>query len=266
MKLPIYQVDAFTDQLFKGNYAAVVPLSQAISDKLMQQIATENNLSETAFVVPLAKDHYQIRWFSPVTEIDFCGHATLAAAFVLFAQSNSATLRFSTLEVGDLVVSQQADGWIQMDFPKRPASPVKAPDALMAGLSIAPAIVLQSAQAYFAIYTDEEQVKRLTTNSHELKKLAPYDVVATAAAKDYDFVSRYFWPANGGDEDPVTGSIHAGLVPYWAEQLGKTQLMAYQASARGGVLRCELAGERILVSGQAKLYLQGDIFIDCPLT
>ncbi|RVT46204.1 PhzF family phenazine biosynthesis protein [Rheinheimera sediminis] len=261
MKLPIYQVDAFTDQLFKGNYAAVVPLQQTITDELMQQIATENNLSETAFVLPLANDHYQIRWFSPVTEIDFCGHATLAAAFVLFAQSNSTTLRFSTLKVGDLVVSQQTDGWIQMDFPQRLASPVTAPDALMAGLSIAPALVLQSAQAYFAIYTDEEQVKQLVTNSHELKKLAPYDVVATAPGTEYDFVSRYFWPANGGDEDPVTGSIHAGLVPYWAEQLGKTQLMACQASARGGVLRCELAGERVLVSGQAKLYLQGEIFL-----
>lgn len=261
MKLPIYQVDAFTDQLFKGNYAAVVPLPQTISADLMQQIATENNLSETAFLVPLAEQHYQIRWFSPVTEIDFCGHATLAAAFVLFSQSDDTSLRFSTLEVGDLVVSRQADGWIQMDFPQRPAHPVTAPEALLAGLSVPPTLVLQSAQAYFAVYGDEEQVRQLTTDSHELKKLAPYDVVATARGKDYDFVSRYFWPANGGDEDPVTGSIHAGLVPYWAEQLGKTQLMAYQASARGGVLRCELTAERVLVSGQAKLYLQGEIYL-----
>lgn len=259
MKLPIYQVDAFTDQLFKGNYAAVVLLPQAISSALMQQIATENNLSETAFVLALAKDHYQIRWFSPVTEIDFCGHATLAAAFVLFAQNDSTELRFSTLEVGDLVVSQQANQWIQMDFPKRPAEPVQTPPALLAGLSIAPKAVLRSAQAYFAIYENEQQVKQLTTASAELKKLAPYDVVATAPGSDYDFVSRYFWPANGGDEDPVTGSIHAGLVPYWAEQLGKSQLMAYQASERGGVLRCELTAERVLVSGQAKLYLKGEI-------
>jgi predicted PhzF superfamily epimerase YddE/YHI9 len=261
MKLPIYQVDAFTDQLFKGNYAAVVPLSQPISSELMQQIATENNLSETAFVLELAKGHYQIRWFSPVTEIDFCGHATLAAAFVLFAQSDSTELRFSTLEVGDLVVSQQANHWIQMDFPKRAAHPVATPHALLAGLSIAPTLVLQSAQAYFAIYDDEQQVKQLTTDSAELKKLAPYDVVATAAGSDYDFVSRYFWPANGGDEDPVTGSIHAGLTPYWAERLGKNQLMAYQASARGGVLRCELSADRVLVSGQARLYLQGEIYL-----
>lgn len=261
MKLPIYQVDAFTDQLFKGNYAAVVPLTQAISNELMQQIATENNLSETAFVLQLAKDHYQIRWFSPVTEIDFCGHATLAAAFVLFAQSDSTKLRFSTLAVGDLVVSKQAGDWIQMDFPKRPATPVTAPEALLAGLSIAPAAVLQSAQAYFAIYADEQQVKQLTTESAELKKLAPYDVVATAPGTNYDFVSRYFWPANGGDEDPVTGSIHAGLVPYWAEQLGKNQLIAYQASSRGGVLACELTQDRVLVSGQAKLYLHGEIYL-----
>lgn len=261
MKLPIYQVDAFTDQLFKGNYAAVVPLPQAVSPELMQQIATENNLSETAFVLELAKDHYQIRWFSPVTEIDFCGHATLAAAFILFSQSNSTELRFTTLQVGDLVVSKQANGWIQMDFPKRLASPVAAPETLLKGLSIAPTLVFRSAQAYFAIYDNEQQVKQLTTESAELKKLAPYDVVATAPGTDYDFVSRYFWPANGGDEDPVTGSIHAGLVPYWAKQLGKNQLMAYQASSRGGVIRCELTTDRVLVSGQARLYLQGEIYL-----
>ncbi|MGY5799023.1 PhzF family phenazine biosynthesis protein [Rheinheimera faecalis] len=261
MRLPIYQVDAFTDQLFKGNYAAVVPVPHAISPELMQQIATENNLSETAFVLELAKDHYQIRWFSPVTEIDFCGHATLAAAFVLFSQSDSKGLRFTTLEVGDLVVSKQANDWIQMDFPKRPASPVTAPEALLAGLSLGPALVLRSAQAYFAIYENEQQVKELTTESEQLKKLAPYDVVATAPGTSYDFVSRYFWPANGGDEDPVTGSIHAGLVPYWAEQLGRNQLMAYQASSRGGVLRCELTEDRVLVSGQAKLYLRGEIYL-----
>ncbi|CAI3801783.1 PhzF family phenazine biosynthesis protein [Rheinheimera sp. MM224] len=261
MRLPIYQVDAFTDQLFKGNYAAVVPLPHAISGELMQQIATENNLSETAFVLELGKDHYQIRWFSPVTEIDFCGHATLAAAFVLFDQSDRSELRFTTLEVGDLVVSKQANDWIQMDFPKRPASPITAPEALLAGLSIEPTLLLRSAQAYFAIYDNEQQVKQLTTESEQLKKLAPYDVVATAPGTSYDFVSRYFWPANGGDEDPVTGSIHAGLVPYWAEHLGKNQLMAYQASSRGGVLRCELTEDRVLVSGQAKLYLQGEIYL-----
>lgn len=261
MKLPIYQVDAFTDQLFKGNYAAVVPVPQAISPELMQQIATENNLSETAFVLELAQDHYQIRWFSPVTEIDFCGHATLAAAFVLFSQSDSTTLRFSTLAVGDLLVSKQPDSWMQMDFPQRQASSVTAPAALLAGLSIPPTLVLQSAQAYFAIYDNEQQVQQLTTKNAELFKLAPYDVVATAPGSNYDFVSRYFWPANGGDEDPVTGSIHAGLVPYWAEQLGKNQLMAYQASTRGGVLRCELTQDRVLVSGQAKLYLQGEIYL-----
>lgn len=261
MKLSIYQVDAFTDQLFKGNYAAVVPLPQAINPELMQQIATENNLSETAFLLKLADDHYQIRWFSPVTEIDFCGHATLAAAFVLFSQTDSTELRFSTLAVGDLTVSKQKDDWIQMDFPKRLASVVEAPEALLTGLSITPSLVLRSAQAYFAIYDNEQQVKQLRTESAELKKLAPYDVVATAAGTDYDFVSRYFWPANGGDEDPVTGSIHAGLVPYWADRLGKSQLMAYQASARGGVLRCELKSDRVLVSGQARLYLKGEIYL-----
>lgn len=148
-----------------------------------------------------------------------------------------------------------------MDFPKRLASAVDAPEALLTGLSITPTLVLRSAQAYFAVYDNEQQVKQLCTVSSELKKLAPYDVVATAAGTDYDFVSRYFWPANGGDEDPVTGSIHAGLVPYWADRLGKSQLMAYQASARGGVLRCELKSDRVQVSGQARLYLKGEIYL-----
>jgi predicted PhzF superfamily epimerase YddE/YHI9 len=261
MKLPLYQVDAFTDQLFRGNYAAVVILPEPISTELMQQIATENNLSETAFVLQLAANQYQIRWFSPVTEIDFCGHATLAAAFVLFRQNHSNSLSFSTEKVGELKVSQDTDQWIRMDFPIRPALAVETPAALLAGLSVPPALVLRSAQAYFAIYEHEQQIRQLTTISAELKKLAPYDVVATAPGSDYDFVSRYFWPANGGDEDPVTGSIHAGLVPYWAERLGKTQLLAYQASARGGVLRCQLTAERVLVSGQAALYLQGEIYL-----
>lgn len=269
MKLELYQVDAFTHQLFGGNAAAVVPLPDEMTDwpaeQLMLQIAAENNLSETAFLKKLAPAHYQIRWFSPLCEIDFCGHATLAAAFVLFSREPVAELSFSTLKVGDLRVQQGEDGWLEMNFPMRPATkPAAIPAALLQALNQQPVDVLRSEQAWFLIYDDAKKVQQLAPDMTLLKTLWPYDVVATApgagfAAGEYDFVSRYFWPANGGDEDPVTGSIHAGLTPYWAARLNKTRLLAYQASSRGGVLRCALQGERVLVSGQACLYLQGQI-------
>ena len=274
MRLALYQVDAFTNQRFRGNAAAVVPLASWLDDALMLQIAQENNLSETAFLLELAPGHYHIRWFSPLTEIDFCGHATLASAYVIFMlQPELPEIRFSTGAVGDLTVSRNGD-WLQMSFPKRLAVPVaEIPTALLQGLGAAPIQVLRSEQAWFAIYADAATVAALTPDMQQLKQLGPWDVVVTApgagfvpAGQDaekqrshYDFVSRYFWPANGGDEDPVTGSIHAGLTPYWAEQLGKTQLLAYQASTRGGVLRLEISDERVLVSGQAVLYLKGEI-------
>ena len=277
MRLALYQVDAFTDQRFRGNAAAVVPLTSWQNDALMLKIAQENNLSETAFLLELAPGHYHIRWFSPLTEIDFCGHATLASAYVIFMlQPELPEIRFSTGAVGDLTVCRNAD-WLQMSFPKRLALPVsEVPEALLQGLGEAPIQVLRSDQAWFAIYADAATVAALTPDMQQLKQLGPWDVVVTApgagflapqatvqanpdAKQQYDFISRYFWPANGGDEDPVTGSIHAGLTPYWAEKLGKNQLLAYQASTRGGVLRLEISGERVLVSGQAVLYLKGEI-------
>ena len=277
MRLALFQVDAFTNQRFRGNAAAVVPLARWLDDALMLQIAQENNLSETAFLLELAPGHYHIRWFSPLTEIDFCGHATLASAYVIFMlQPELPEIRFSTGAVGDLTVCRNAD-WLQMSFPKRLAKPIaEIPIALLQGLGAAPLQVLRSDQAWFAIYADAATVAALTPDMQQLKQLGPWDVVVTApgagfvpktpvtrdspdAAPQYDFVSRYFWPANGGDEDPVTGSIHAGLTPYWAEQLGKTQLLAYQASTRGGVLKLEISGDRVLVSGQAVLYLKGEI-------
>jgi PhzF family phenazine biosynthesis protein len=271
MKLEIYQVDAFTNELFRGNAAAVVLVPELavalLSDALMLRIAQENNLSETVFVKQLGSGHYQLRWFSPLCEIDFCGHATLAAAFVLFQREALTTLRFSTLKVGDLTVTQAADGWFDMNFPQRLAS-VQAdiPAALLQALNHVPAAVLRSEQAWFVVYDQAATVQQLTPDMALLKTLWPYDVVATAPGLgfgdgQYDFVSRYFWPANGGDEDPVTGSIHAGLAPYWAARLAKTELLAYQASARGGVLRCVIQGDRVQVSGQARLYLQGQIEI-----
>ncbi|RVU33078.1 PhzF family phenazine biosynthesis protein [Rheinheimera riviphila] len=274
MRLALYQVDAFTNQRFRGNAAAVVPLASWLDDALMLQIAQENNLSETAFLLELAPGHYHIRWFSPLTEIDFCGHATLASAYVIFMlQPELPEIRFSTGAVGDLTVSRTGD-WLQMSFPKRLALPVsEVPPALLQGLGAAPLQVLRSDQAWFAIYADAATVVALTPDMQQLKQLGPWDVVVTAPgagfvpagqdvehqASQYDFIGRYFWPANGGDEDPVTGSIHAGLAPYWAGHLGKNQLLAYQASTRGGVLRLEISGERVLVSGQVVLYLKGEI-------
>lgn len=258
MEFATFIVDAFTEKGFKGNSAAVVPLEQWLDAALMQTIATENNLSETAFIKVLTPNKYEIRWFSPLTEIDFCGHATLAAAYVLFTQLGCVgEIQFLTLEVGPLLVNQLGDGRIEMSFPNQCPEPVTdIPHALLTGLSYKPIQVLKNRQAYFAVLASEDQVKTIQYRSDDLKLLAPFDVVVTAQSSEYDFVSRYFWPANGGDEDPVTGSIHAGLAPYWAKQLSKTSLIAHQASERGGILFCTVEAERILISGYGILYLK----------
>ena len=263
MELNIQFINAFTDLVFKGNSAAVVIIDEWLAKDVMQSIATENNLSETAFVKPLSKGHYEIRWFSPLTEIDFCGHATLAASFVIFSNEHSLKyITFSTKNVGDLTVTEQEGDYIQMSFPDRsPSKLSNIPSLLLKGLSIAPKEVLLSEQAYFVIYDDENDVHNVVSNNELLKELAPYDVVVSAPSVQYDFVSRYFWPANGGDEDPVTGSIHAGLAPYWAEQFGKSELVAFQASKRGGMLKCKIEHGRVLVSGKAVKYLEGVITI-----
>lgn len=261
MKQKIYHIDAFTDRLFSGNYAAVLFLENWLADEIMQAIATENNLSETAFVVRKKDGEHAIRWFSPVTEIDFCGHATLAAAFVFFLENPSqATVQFYANAVGELTIRKGESGIIEMSFPNYAPEPVSdIPEELIAGLSIAPVDILANRQAYFAIYTKEEDIYKITSNSELLKKLAPYDVVVTATSDTYDFISRYFWPASGGEEDPVTGSIHAGLAPYWAEKLGKDSLHAFQASKRGGELFCRVCGDKVIVAGKAVKYLEGHI-------
>lgn len=260
MNLTLHVVDAFTDTLFKGNQAAVILLDSWLDEALMQNIASENNLSETAFVV-FENNHYHIRWFSPLSEIPFCGHATLASSHVLFQEKpEEAYFNFYANAVGEFTVTKGDEGYIEMSFPNLAPSEIDdTPKALLDGLSLAPKHVMRSEQAYYAIYDNEFDVFEVEANSAELKKLAPYDVVVTAPSTDYDFISRYFWPANGGDEDPVTGSIHAGLVPYWADKLGKNELLAHQASKRGGILKCRLSGERVIVSGKAIQYLKGEI-------
>lgn len=262
MQLTIDIVDAFTDTQFRGNSAAVIITDNWLPDELMQQIAIENNLSETAFLVP-QRGVYHVRWFSPLAEIDFCGHATLAAAHVLFHDVPAMKkLRLFAPAVGEMEISMSEQGLIEMDFPVRNPVPLTTvPDDLIQGLSIPPHHVLRNEQAYFVVYECESHVLEVVADSQILQRLAPYDVVVTAPSSQYDFVSRYFWPANGGDEDPVTGSIHTGLAPYWSAELGKTSLRAYQASKRGGLLYCELRGERITIAGQAVPYLQGQLMI-----
>ncbi|BDU39751.1 PhzF family phenazine biosynthesis protein [Vibrio nigripulchritudo] len=260
MKLRMRVFDAFTDKRFKGNSAAVVITENWLSDELMQNIAIENNLSETAYLIPEGGNKYAIRWFSPITEIDFCGHATLASSYALFSDfPEYDELEFSTNEVGNLTVKKREDGMIEMRFPIRAPEPVDVPEPLLEGLSIRPVKVLRSPQAYFAIYDNESDVLNVEQVQESLKKLAPYDVVVTARGSSHDFVSRYFWPANGGDEDPVTGSIHAGLAPYWAEVLGKSELKALQASRRSGELDCRVTKDSVYVSGKAVKYLEGEI-------
>ncbi|MFT7682440.1 MAG: PhzF family phenazine biosynthesis protein [Moritella dasanensis] len=261
MKMDIFVVDAFTDQQFKGNSAAVVPVDNWLTAELMQSIAAENNLSETAFIKQVEGNRYEIRWFSPLTEIDFCGHATLASAFVLFHEFGVQNeIEFITAEVGTLKVVLNQHNEIEMTFPIQMPEPIAdIPAQLLLGLSKTPTQVLRNRQAYFAILSCEQDVLDVTYDSSQLKQLAPYDVVVTSASTQYDFISRYFWPSSGGDEDPVTGSIHAGLAPYWADKLAKTNLLAYQASRRGGILKCQVTNQHVIVSGQGVLYLKGTI-------
>ena len=263
MKFKIHHIDAFTDVVFKGNYAAVIVTEEWLPDNLMQSIAAENNLSETAFVKRIGLGSFGIRWFSPLIEIDFCGHATLAAAFVLFEENRSLKNLIITAEtVGKLEIKRGEGGFIDMLFPERfPGNVDSVPGELLKGLSIKPAEVFRNQQAYFAIYLKEEDIYSVKPNAEELKKLAPYDVVVTCKSKKYDFISRYFWPANGMTEDPVTGSIHAGLAPFWAERLNKTTMTAMQVSSRGGILKCRMSKNGVIISGKAVRYLEGYIYV-----
>ncbi len=265
MELEINIIDAFTDRVFGGNQAAVIITSSWLPDALMQSIASENNLSETAFLVKEAGDTYAIRWFSPITEIAFCGHATLAAAYVLFNQHTDVTVvQFKAEAVGLLPVTKNADETLTMNFPNTcPKKVSEVPRQIQEGLSIQPVELHRNQQAYFVVYDSEEDVLSVQRNNECLKALKPYDVVVTcrAEASEYDFMSRYFWPANGGDEDPVTGSIHTGLAPFWASRLGKDELVAFQASKRGGVLKCCVDGDRVTITGSAVQYLKGRISV-----
>ena len=259
MKILLYQVDAFSGRVFAGNPAAVCPLEEWLDGEVMQAIAAENNLPETAFFVREGEG-YRIRWFTPAAEVDLCGHATLASAFVVFAfiDPSGREVTFASRS-GPLSVSRNGE-LLAMDFPAQPPSPCAAPPELAQGLGAEPAEVLSS-QDYLAVFPREEDIRRLEPDMSRLKELDLRGVIATAPGGEADFVSRFFAPGVGIDEDPVTGSAHCALTPYWARKLGKSELHAYQVSRRGGELYCEDRGDRVTISGRAALYLQGFITI-----
>jgi PhzF family phenazine biosynthesis protein len=257
MRIPIYQMDAFSGRLFAGNPAAICPLECWLSDEQMQSIAAENNLAETAFFVP-ENDGYRLRWFTPTTEVDLCGHATLASAFVVFRHlaPGLERVRFHTRS-GALEVSRDGDR-LTMDFPSLPPVAVEPFAQLLPALGIAPKEVL-AARDYMVVYQTEAEVRALKPDMAGLAAADRFAVMVTAPGRDCDFVSRFFAPGQGIAEDPVTGSAHCTLTPYWSQRLGKKQLFARQISSRGGELWCEDRGERVLISGQAVEFLSGTI-------
>jgi len=257
MKIPIYQIDAFSSKVFAGNPAAVCPLEDWLEEEVMQSIAAENNLSETAFLVSQGQA-YGLRWFTPLAEIDLCGHATLASAFVVFnhLQTSAEVVDFET-KSGRLSVRREGEV-LSMDFPSRNPEPCSAPDELIEALGLRPEEVLRS-RDYMAVLADEEQVRSLAPDMSLLMEIGGLGVIATAPGETVDFVSRFFAPKAGVPEDPVTGSAHSTLIPYWSRKLGQSELHALQISRRGGELFCRDEGERVIIAGKAAPYLEGTI-------
>jgi len=259
MKLRQYQVDAFSDRLFGGNPAAIVPLDSWLPDELMQSIATENNLSETAFFVPTGNG-FHLRWFTPAAEVKLCGHATLATAHVIFDHLGYSEdcITFETLS-GELRVEKRGE-LLSMDFPATPPSPCATPDILAQALGREPVEVLAE-DDYLVVLESEADVLSISPDYTLLSRLDLRGVIVTAPSEQYDFVSRFFAPKYGIPEDPVTGSAHCILTPYWAGKLGKSTLRARQVSARGGDIICELSGERVFLSGSAVTFIEAEIWL-----
>jgi PhzF family phenazine biosynthesis protein len=256
--MKIYQVDAFTGQLFKGNPAAIVPLEEWLPEGLMQQIAMENNLAETAFVVKEGQD-FRIRWFTPSTEVDLCGHATLATAFVLYRYEgyNGDMIRFHSRS-GLLTVNRRGD-LLSLDFPVDQLLEVELSPELTSGFEPKPTKAYRGRTDFLLVFECEKDIRELRVDFGRLVCIDARGVIVTAPGEKVDFVSRFFAPQSGINEDPVTGSAHTSLTPYWAGRLGKTKLTATQLSPRGGRLECELIADRVLITGQAAAYLTGEI-------
>lgn len=261
MRTPLFQIDAFTTRRFAGNPAAVMPLDSFLSDTVLQAIAAENNLAETAFLVPEGSD-YRLRWFTPTTEVTLCGHATLASAAVVMERLEPGRSRvvFHSAS-GPLTVNRLASKYI-MDFPVRRSEPVSTPPGLADALGVAPIEVCANVFNYMALLESAQIVRALAPDIAALARLDRDGIIVTAPGDEaYDFVSRYFAPAKGIPEDPVTGGAHCMLAPYWAKRLGKTTFRAYQASPRGGEIVCRLAGERVELEGNCVFYLEGQVDI-----
>jgi PhzF family phenazine biosynthesis protein len=264
MKLDIYQIDAFASTPFKGNPAAIVPLDKWLPDDVMLDIAMENNLAETAYFVSNG-DGYDLRWFTPSVEMDLCGHATLASAFLIFEHlgTDQTTLRFQTRS-GELTVEKK-DGKYVLDFPSRPGVAVEAPAGLIEAIGATPKEIYKS-RDYMLVYESEADVLAIKPDFYSLMKTEAAAVIVTAPGDRSDFVSRFFAPELGVPEDPVTGSAHCTLIPYWAGRLGKNELFARQVSQRGGEIYCQLIGDRVKMAGDAVLYLKGEIYIEAEKT
>jgi len=262
-KIPVYQADAFTDHPFSGNPAAVCPLEEWLPDQTMQLIAMENNLAETAFIVP-HEGAYHIRWFTPTVEVDLCGHATLASAYVYFEilKHDGKEIRFFS-KSGWLTVTKESNGKLTLDFPADIPYPVEnPPSAIFSGLNITPRQILKGKFDYLVELDSEDQIISLMPDFKQLSTLSSRGLLVTAPGKNTDFVSRCFFPQSGIDEDPVTGSAHCMLVMYWHQKTGKSAFSAIQLSARKGWLDCRVSGDRILMSGNAVLFLQGEILLN----
>lgn len=262
MRAPIFQVDAFTTRLFAGNPAAIIPLDAFLPDATLQAIAAENNLAETAYLVRSNGD-FRLRWFTPGTEVPLCGHATLASAAVVMERLEPARTQvvFHSAS-GPLTVKRNGAGYI-MDFPTRPSNPIPTPPGLAEAIGVAPLEVTENDFNYLALLTDEKSLRALTPDMAAITRLTRPGLIVTAPSSDpqYDFVSRYFAPAKGIPEDPVTGSAHCMLAPYWAKGLGKTDFTAFQASPRGGKVLCRLRGDRTELEGECVFYLEGEVEI-----
>ena len=258
MKLPIFQADAFVSGLFKGNPAAVVPLTEWLTDETLQQIAMENNLSETAFFIPEG-DHFHIRWFTPMTEVDLCGHATLATAHILYNELNfkGEQIEFES-KSGILTVSKTEDK-LQLDFPADFVRLEEKNPEFSKALGAQSIAEFKGNTKHLLLFDSEESIRNMKPNFHLLKQTNARGIIVTAKGITVDFVSRFFAPKVGIDEDPVTGSAHTLLVPFWANRLNKTELTALQLSERGGQLWCTLSGDRVLIAGKAVTYLRGEI-------
>jgi len=261
MRTPIFQIDAFTTRRFAGNPAAVIPMDRFLDDTTLQAIAAENNLAETAFLVPEGRD-YRLRWFTPTVEVPLCGHATLASAAAVMERLEPGrdTVIFHTAS-GALTV-KRINGGYAMDFPVRPSEPVATPPGLAEALGVVPVEVLSDTFNYIVLLESAQLVRELAPDIAAIARMDRSGLVVTAPGDEtYDFVSRYFAPAKGIPEDPVTGGAHCALAPYWAKRLGKTAFRAYQASRRGGEITCRLAGDRVELEGSCVFYLEGEVEI-----